>query len=69
MHCLYIIWARKLNVGTHVKITQQWKSALTEATRSHGGSMEDMSNFLRLGERPCRCCVELHCATVMGREF
>ena len=31
--------------------------------------MGDMSNFLRLGERPCRCCVELHCATVMGREF
>ena len=31
MHCLYIIQARELNVGTHVKITQQWKSALTEA--------------------------------------
>ena len=29
--------------------------------------MGDMSNFLRLSEGPCRCCVELHCATVMGR--
>ena len=33
MHCLYIIQARERNVGTHVKITQQWKSALTEAMK------------------------------------
>ena len=34
MHCLYIIQARELNVGTHVKITQQWKSALTEVMKA-----------------------------------
>ena len=41
MHCLYIIQARELNVGTHVKITQQWKSALTEAIKEKKKRFKD----------------------------
>ena len=41
MHCLYIIQARELNVGTQVKITQQWKSALTEVMKGKKKRFKD----------------------------
>ena len=32
IHCLYVIYARKIYVRTHVKIMPQWKSTLTHYT-------------------------------------
>ena len=32
IHCLYFIYARKIYVRTHVKITRQWKSTLRVIT-------------------------------------
>ena len=30
IHCLYLVYARKINLRTHVEITSQWKSTLTD---------------------------------------
>lgn len=76
MHCLYIIQARELNVGTHVKITQQWKSALTEVMKGKKRFKDHMAEVWETCRIFCdwarglvSVCVELHCVTVMGRKF
>ena len=73
MHCLYIIQARKLNVGTHVKITQQWKSALTEVMKGKKKRFKDhMAEVWETCRIFCdwaRGLVGTCCATAMGHEF